>query len=143
MFIEIKVESRISSCFKARIFKIMEKKGGKEGLKVLEKQMDYLLKGNHLGWKSVMLHWMCTIHKRLCSRKYNLLNYLLCFHYFTEHNIVCPLYFKLLWKNLVFLFYSKMYIEVSGKIWCIHNFLSIHQTLELILCEVNCSFLLP
>lgn len=30
MFIEIKVDSRISSCFKARIFKIMGKKGGEE-----------------------------------------------------------------------------------------------------------------
>lgn len=37
MFIAIKVESKISSRFKAEIFKIMEKKGGEEGLKVLEK----------------------------------------------------------------------------------------------------------
>ena len=49
MFTETKVKSSFASCFKARMLKNIEKKGGRIGLRVLERHVENILKNNHLG----------------------------------------------------------------------------------------------
>lgn len=82
-------------------------------MRILKRQMENLLKYNHLGWKYVMMYRVCTLPKRRCC--VNILIQLkflnsTCFVFITSCYIyifaVCPLYHELLWKFWTLIFYS-------------------------------------
>ena len=91
------------------MLKSMERKGGRTGLRTLERQMENILKNNHLGWKFVIMCWVCTIPSRIFHMNIIELKFLTstCFMFITSFNTYLLLsHCEQLWKFWILIFHS-------------------------------------